>query len=123
LESQFGVKKINFRKKNNRTKISDNAPQWFHVIDEKTQKKYDDQIAKNEETLFVFSRYQKWITVTPKNQNRKRPLENSKIIKMEETSKIVPKWMQIKVEKDKIKEDQFKSAQFQSFSNVSFYLF
>lgn len=37
---------------------------------------------------------------------------------MEETSKIVPKWMQIKIEKEKLKEDQFKSAQFQSFSNV-----
>jgi hypothetical protein len=68
--------------------------------------------------LFVFSRYQKWITVTPKNQNRKRPLENTKNVKMEETSKIVPKWMQIKVAKDKLQEDQFKSAQFQSFSNV-----
>ncbi len=104
--------------KPSRTKISDNAPDWFHLVDEKSQKKYEDKIAKNEETLFVFSRYQKWITVTPKNKNRKRPLEHTKNVKMEETSKIVPKWMQIKVEKEKLKEDQFKSVQFQPFGNV-----
>jgi hypothetical protein len=46
--------------------------------------------------LFIVSRYQSWITVTPKGKNRKRPLEKVKVTNMEETSKVVPNWMQIK---------------------------
>lgn len=51
---------------------------------------------KNEETLSIFSKFQKWITVTPNSQNRKRPLEKEKIKSMDKTSKIMPNWMQPK---------------------------
>ena len=101
-----------------RTKISDFAPEWFHVIDENKMKIYEEKQIKNEETLSVFSRYQKWITVTPRSKNRKRPLENMKNLKMDETSKIMPNWMQIKVNKDKIKEDELRSAEYNSMRNV-----
>jgi hypothetical protein len=102
----------------NRTKISDNAPEWFHVINEKKLKDYEAKLIKNEETLSVFSRYQKWITVTPRSKNRKRPLENMKNLKMEETSKIMPNWMQIKVDKNKLKDDILRPAEYISMRNV-----
>lgn len=107
----------------NRTKISDAAPEWFHVINDKKLKAYEEKLVKNEETLSVFSRYQKWITVTPRSKNRKRPLENMKIVKMEETSKIMPNWMQIKVDKNKIKDDILRPAEYVSMINVKIILY
>jgi hypothetical protein len=79
-----------------RTKISDTAPEWFHVVTEKKAKEYEERQIKQEDTLSVFSRYQEWITVTPRSKNRKMPLEKMKVEKFDETSKIMPKWMQIK---------------------------
>lgn len=102
----------------NRTKISDAAPEWFHILNQDKLKNIEDKMSKNEETLSVFSRYQKWITVTPKNKNRRKPLEKVKKINMEETSKVVPNWMQIKIDKEKIKEDALKPAEYNSFIHV-----
>ena len=101
-----------------RTKISDAAPQWFNVVNEGKLKAIEEKMIKNEDTLSVFSRYQKWITVTPRSKNRKHPLEKMKKLKMEETSKIVPNWMQIKNHKEEMKEDTLKSAEYVSSRNV-----
>lgn len=49
---------------------------------------------KSEETISIISKFQRWITVTPKTKNRKRPLERERIQSMDKTSKIMPKWMQ-----------------------------
>lgn len=102
-----------------RTKISDEAPNWFHIVNDKKLKDWNEALAKNEETISVFSRYNKWITVTPKNKNRKKALEKIKIQKMEETSKIMPNWMQIKISKDKIKEDNMRQSEYQSMRDVN----
>ena len=102
----------------NRTKISDGAPEWFHVITDEKQNKWNDQLAKNEETISVFSRFNKWITVTPKNKNRRNAMEKIKTTKMDETSKIMPNWMQIKFDKNKISQDVFKSTEYNSLKNV-----
>ena len=40
----------------------------------------------------MFSRYKKWITVTPKHKDRRHPLENEKISNTK-TSRIMPSWM------------------------------
>ena len=89
-------------------------------------KDYNDTINK-EDTLFIVSRYQSWITVTPKRKNRKRPLEKLKAViimlkkaNMEETSKVVPNWMQIKhIGKP---DDNMKSFGQKLFRNVYLYL-
>ena len=96
----------------NRTKMSDAAPNWFHVITDGKTKEWDKKMVNSGETLFVFSRFQKWITVTPKGKNRKKPLEKIKKYKMEETSKVMPNWMQIKPREGYNKEDTMKSAEY-----------
>ena len=42
-------------------------------------KEFNEKLNK-EDTLFIISRYQSWITVTPKGKNRKRPLEKLKAV-------------------------------------------
>lgn len=79
----------------NRTKISDGAPEWFNVVDKGKIDRYNEAM-KKEDTMMIFSRYQKWITVTPRGKNRKYPLEKLKVLDMDKTSRIMPNWMQIK---------------------------
>jgi hypothetical protein len=104
--------------KKSRTKISSDAPDWFKVVTDEKNKMYDEIIAKNEETLSIFSRYNKWITVTPKSKNRRKPLEKMKIEKMDETSKIMPNWMQIRVKKDMDLYGKMRSAEYNSIRHV-----
>lgn len=66
-------------------------------------KRLNDKL-NNEETISIFSKFQKWITVTPKAKNRKRPIEKEKIESMDKTSKIMPNWMQPKHNKSVIKK-------------------
>ena len=109
--------------KKSRTKVSLNAPEWFKVVTDEKNKQYNDLICKNEETLSIFSRYNKWITVTPKSKNRRKPLEKMKIEKMDETSKIMPNWMQIRSKKDMELYGKMKSAQYNSIRHVINFLF
>jgi hypothetical protein len=108
MRSIYGIYKL-FRNVN-RKKISDEAPNWFHVVTEDKEKYWDEKTIKNEETLSILSRFHKWITVTPKGKDRKRPLEKMKNNNMEETSKIMPNWMQIKHQLEGNKEDTMMSA-------------
>lgn len=112
----------NFFKKDaekpNRTKVSKEAPEWFQVVTDEKNKKYDEIIAKNEETLNVLSRYNRWITITPKSKNRRMPLEKMKIEKIDETSRIMPNWMQIKAKKDKELYEMMRSAEYKSLRTV-----
>lgn len=106
--------------KKNRTKVSLNAPEWFKVVTDEKNEKFDEIIAKNEETLCLFSRYNKWITVTPKSKNRRKPLEKMKIGKMDETSKTMPNWMQIRAKKDMELYEKFRSAEYNSIRHVGY---
>jgi hypothetical protein len=101
----------------NKTKISKEAPEWFQVITEQKIKDFDDDLIKNEDTIRVLSKFQSWITVTPRSKNRKRPLEKQKVGKMDETSKIMPKWMQNKYKKPLCPEI-FRTAEYTSFKKV-----
>lgn len=105
--------------KKSRTKVSKNAPEWFKVVTDEKNQKYDEIIAKNEETLCLFSRYNKWITVTPKSKNRRKPLEKMKIGKMDETSKTMPNWMQIRAKKDMELYEKMRSAEYNSIRHVN----
>lgn len=102
----------------NRTKVSKESPDWFHVITDKKVNDFNDYLIKNEDTLSIFSRYQKWITVTPRTKNRKRPLEGLKKEKMEETSKVMPKWMQIRGTRDHPTEEFMRSQEYKSLRDV-----
>lgn len=104
--------------KQSRTKVSVSAPEWMKVVTDEKNAMYNEIMCKNEETLSIFSRYNKWITVTPRSKNRKRPLEKMKIEKMDETSKIMPNWMQIKVKKDMDLYGMFKSVEYNSIRHV-----
>jgi hypothetical protein len=108
--------------KKTRTKISKEAPEWFKVVTDEKAEYYDNLIAKTEDTLNVFSRYQKWITVTPRSKNRKYPLEKQKKSNMEETSKTMPKWMQIKHGSRNIQMDPMKTAEYQSYKTGKKYM-
>lgn len=72
---------------------------------------FNDFLAKNEDTLNIISRHQGWITVNSKTKDRKRPLEKMKAANMEVTSKIMPKWMEIKHKNTK-REEILKSTQY-----------
>jgi hypothetical protein len=71
------------------------APEWFNVVTKEKIDRYNESMNK-EDTMMIFSRYQKWITVTPKSKNRKYPLEKIKVADMDKTSRIMPNWMQIR---------------------------
>ena len=69
---------------------------------------------KKEDTITVFSKNQNWLTVTPKEQNRRKALEKIKNLNNDITSKLMPKWMEIKYKKDKnnIDDDKFISVEY-----------
>jgi hypothetical protein len=100
-----------------RTKVSNDAPEWFHVINEEKAKQFDTEQRNKLDTLLVFSRYNQWVTVTPRSKNRRMPLEKIKSKKTEETSKIMPKWMQI-VPKNTETEKKFYSKEYNSIRDV-----
>ena len=59
-------------------------------------KLFKDEISNKEDTIKVFSRYQNWITVDSRDLDRRKALERIKILKKDVTSKLMPKWMEIK---------------------------
>lgn len=86
---------FDFKKENmDRTKMSADVPEWFNVVtaDKLERKK---EALQQEGTITIFSRNQNWITVDANNPNRKHPLEKEKKNKMETSSVIMPRWMQI----------------------------
>lgn len=101
----------------NQTKISLDAPQWFKFANEKSTQALNELLIKNEDTISIFSKHQQWITLTPRSKNRRKPLEKVKVIKMDETSKIMPKWMQNKHVTQPC-PDTFRSAEYNSLKNV-----
>lgn len=73
---------------------------------------FKEEIAKKEDTIKVFSRYQNWITVTTKDPDRRKALEKIKTLKKDVTSKLMPKWMELKYGQNKIKDDKFKLVEY-----------
>ena len=73
-------------------------------------KQFKDYIARNEDTISVFSKHQSWITTSPLTNDRRHPFEKQKASNIE-TSKIMPKWMEIKFKGMK-KEENLKSVEY-----------
>ena len=85
--------------------MSKNAPEWFNILPDWKIEQYKEHLAKNEDTINILSKHQNWITTSPRTYDRKHPLEKKKALNMEETSKIMPKWMEIKHKINKREED------------------
>ena len=75
-------------------------------------KLFKDEISNKEDTIKVFSRYQNWITVDSRNLDRRKALEKIKILKKDVTSKLMPKWMEIKDREKKNNDDKFKLVEY-----------
>jgi len=89
---------INIRdEKRNLMDCSKESPQWFNALTEESKKNLDEKL-KNDGTVFVLSKFQNWITVTPELRNRNQPLEKARV-KLDHESKIMPQWMQIQATK------------------------
>ena len=104
----------NWWKKDNhpfQTKISKDAPNWFQKVPPWKIKQINEYLEKNEDTIHILSKHQNWITVTPKHRDRTRPLEKMKAINLEATSKIMPKWMEIK-QKEENRVENLKSVNY-----------
>jgi len=50
------------------------------ITSKESIQQYNEYLKKNEDTVSVFSKFQKWITVTPKKMDRKHPLEKLKMV-------------------------------------------
>jgi hypothetical protein len=83
------------------TKTSKDAPDWFNVVPSWKAEQFKKYLENNEDTINIISKHQNWITISPRSMDRKHPLEKMKAENMEVTSKIMPKWMEIKHKKAK----------------------
>ena len=90
--------------------ISNNSPGWFNVMPEWKIKQFRDYMARNEDTMSVLSKHQNWITISPFTNDRRHPFEKQKASNIG-TSKIMPKWMEIKFKNVK-KEENLKSVEY-----------
>ena len=63
------------------SKISDDSPDWFKIYNKEQLNKINEQYKANGDNLHMFSKFKRWITVTPSNKNRKKPLESIKTVK------------------------------------------
>ncbi|MCQ2819771.1 MAG: hypothetical protein MJ252_21105 [archaeon] len=88
------------------------APEWFNVCPEWKQKKFREDLIKQQDTVAVFSRYNNWITVTPKHMDRRHPLEKEKMRDEKGTSRIMPYWMTYKSIKGQKDPEIFKSKEY-----------
>ena len=86
--------------------LSKEYPEWFNIFPEQKQAQLKEYLAKNEESIQILSKHQGWIHVSPKTNNRSNPLEK-KTLDEEKHRKILPNWMNIKI--DKKQKDLFKS--------------
>lgn len=71
------------------------TPDYFRIMD-RPQNQVDPTNSKAfDGTMTIVSRNQGWITVTPKNKNRKKPVEKFGVSgDAAKTSKLTPNWMQ-----------------------------
>ena len=94
----------------NKTKISKEAPKWFKLVPQWKSNLFNDELVKKQDTITVFSKNQNWLTVTPRGKDRRNALEKKRILDMDVTSKLMPRWMEIKIGNKK--PDNFKSIEY-----------
>ena len=93
-------------------KESKDAPEWFHCYPDWKVKQYKKFLADNVETVNIITKHQNWIMTSPRNYDRKYPIDKKKVINMKEMSVIVPKWMESKNKNFKKKEENLKIVEY-----------
>lgn len=82
--------------------MSKDAPEWFKVTEKPEHQKTVKDAPGYDGTMTILSRNAGWITVTPKRQDRKKPIEKFGMGgDASKTSKLTPAWMQTVFEKPK----------------------
>eukprot|EP00826_Nyctotherus_ovalis_P034548 TRINITY_DN2891_c0_g1_i1.p1 TRINITY_DN2891_c0_g1~~TRINITY_DN2891_c0_g1_i1.p1 ORF type:complete len:318 (+),score=50.08 TRINITY_DN2891_c0_g1_i1:77-1030(+) len=77
--------------------VSENAPEWFRVLDKPSNKNRPENSPACNGTLTYISRSQGWITVDANTKNRCDNLEKMRPFnKIRQTSILMPEWMHIK---------------------------
>lgn len=66
---------LNYIREFHTGKVSNDSPSWFS---NKSIENYKGQSDK--EPIFVFSKHNSWITLTPEKRNRNKALEKKKIV-------------------------------------------
>lgn len=84
-------------------------------------KKVNDIITK-EESIRVFSRFNNWITVSPKTKSRKHAFEKNISTNAQNRDKVIPKWMQQHIDKSKVPEHMFKPIEYLSNDVINIYI-
>jgi hypothetical protein len=69
-------------------------------------------VTQKEESIRVFSRFNNWITVSPKSKSRKHAFEKNISTNRLNRDKVIPKWMQ--QPRSKIPEHKFKPVEYLS---------
>lgn len=107
--SYYNNKKHTFMTGQNNGPYHKTTPDYFRIL-EKPQNQVDPTHSKGfDGTMTIVSRNQGWITVTPKNKNRKKPVEKFGVSgDAAKTSKLTPNWMQCQYPKNK--NDQMKAV-------------
>lgn len=90
---------------------SQEAPDYLKVYDKKGVDEINNYYIKNNQKLSLLSKFNNWITVTPKKRSRRFNLEKEKN-ELREESKIAPDWM---VTKPRIRpQNLFKPIQWKN---------
>ena len=60
---------------------TESAPDWFKILDKPANQVAPETSPTFNGTLTCLSRAQGWVTVTPKNKNRNKPLERAGVVR------------------------------------------
>lgn len=110
-EDQYYKSKSCFFKGEENKDYKRQIPDYFRVLDNPNNK---IPLASHgvDGMVTVISKNQGWITVTPKHQNRKKPLEKSNDGDVTKTSILTPSWMNMPYPKNKTDPMQGKAEKF-----------
>ena len=79
--SKICINKL-FFSNDSKNKISSDSPDWFKINSVAKMKEINNLYINNNSNLQVLSKFKSWITVTPKNKDRKRPLEKKRVVRI-----------------------------------------
>lgn len=107
--SYYKNKKHTFYTGSNKELYQKTTPDYLRIL-ERPENQVDPTTSKGfDGTMTIVSRNQGWITVTPKNKNRKKPVEKYGVSgDATISSKLTPNWMQCQYPKNK--DDFMKRA-------------
>ena len=96
---QSRAQSIDYKKKSDI--YYEDTPDFLRILD---NPKYQNIVHKDpngepQKMMQIISKSQGWITVTPRGQNRKKPIEKQRLGKASKVNQLSPVWMQVEHEK------------------------